>query len=105
MRKVLCKILVSHVSLWVRMVLYGSCKRNCGILTLFRLVSLSIASLEFFFRIFFAYFHFFLQLFSFRFRFDRTENIEPLYLRENFFYQNSYQKRTHGICPIVSILV
>jgi hypothetical protein len=49
----------SHVSLWFRIVLYGSCKRNCGLLTLFRLVLLIIASLEFVF----AYFLFRFALF------------------------------------------
>jgi hypothetical protein len=49
----------SHVSLWFRMVLRSSSKQNCGILTLFRLVSLSLARLEFCFASFslrFAYF-------------------------------------------------
>jgi hypothetical protein len=41
-----------HVSFWFRIVLRGSWKRNCRSLTLFRLVLLILASLEFCFACF-----------------------------------------------------
>jgi hypothetical protein len=96
MRKILRKVPVSHVSLRVRIFLYGSCKRNCGILTLFRLVSLSIASLEFVFTSFLLLFASFCNFF--RFVFVSTVTTVPKV--KNFFTFFKFEPHTVGCLTI-----
>jgi hypothetical protein len=88
---------VSHVSLCFRIVLYGSCKR---ILTLFRLILLSIASLEFVFASFLLRFGSFRIFFVKRKR-DTLVSVYRLYgHNETAEYLSEYDHIQNCLSPL-----